>query len=460
MAQVFVAPIAMPSFLVYNQRGISARTGADCGKTEVTGLARESGRSVPTHPKLRLLEPQLVDYQGQRMIYLHDSLGIARDGALIPQPLAPLLSLCDGTRDVSGLRSGLLVRTGNTLPEEVIAQIIEQLDDALLLENGAYQDAAAEVVRRYRQARHRPPSHAGPVYPGDAAGLRSAMGGYCAETPVQENSHAQSDALVGMLCPHIDYARGNRTYAELWQRAKPSLDDVELVIIFGTDHSGGLGMITPTRQSYHTPYGTLPTDTDIVDGLADVLGEKRAYQEEIHHINEHSIELASVWLHHFLDGRACSVVPILCGSFHHFVAGNGHPSEDMKLNSALDYLRYATTARNTLVIAAGDLAHLGPAFGSDTPLDTIARAKLAAADSESMTDICSGDGAAFFERSRAESDSRRICGISPIYLMLEYLNGRSLRGESMGYDQCPADPQGGSVVSIAGALLYDESQHT
>jgi hypothetical protein len=30
----------------------------------------------------------------------------------------------------------------------------------------------------------------------------------------------------------------------------------------------------------------------------------------------------------------------------------------------------------------------------------------------------------------------------------------------MGYDQCPADPQGGSVVSIAGALLYDESQHT
>ena len=420
-------------------------------------MARESGRSVPTHPKLRLLEPQLVDYQGQRMIYLHDSLGIARDGALIPQPLAPLLSLCDGTRDISGLRSGLLVRTGNTLPEEVIAQIIEQLDNALLLENGAYQDAAAEVVRRYRQARHRPPSHAGPVYPGDAAGLRSAMGGYCAETPVQENSHAQPDALVGMLCPHIDYARGNRTYAELWQRAKPSLDDVELVIIFGTDHSGGLGMITPTRQSYHTPYGTLPTDTDIVDGLADVLGEKRAYQEEIHHINEHSIELASVWLHHFLDGRACSVVPILCGSFHHFVAGNGHPSEDMKLNSALDYLRYATTARNTLVIAAGDLAHLGPAFGADTPLDTIARAKLAAADSESMTDICSGDGAAFFERSRAESDSRRICGISPIYLMLEYLNGRSLRGESMGYDQCPADSQGGSVVSIAGALLYDES---
>lgn len=419
-------------------------------------MAEESGRRVPKHPKLRLLEPQLVDYQGQRMIYMHDSLGVARDGALIPQPLAPLLSLCDGTRDISGLRSGLLMRTGQTLPEHVIEQILEQLDDALLLENGAYQDAAAEVVRRYREARHRPPSHAGPVYPGDSAGLSRAIAGYCEETPVEDMTNVPSGALVGMLCPHIDYARGYKTYAELWQRAKPSLDEIELVIILGTDHSGGLGMITPTQQSYFTPYGVLPTDTEIVDGLTEVLGRRRAYAEEIHHINEHSIELASVWLHHFLDGRACPVVPILCGSFHHFIADGGNPSEDENIVNVVQFLREATEARSTLIIAAGDLAHIGPAFGDSEPLDTIARAKLSAEDSASMEDVRNGNAAGFFERSRAESDSRRICGISPIYLMLECLNGRRILGESMGYDQCPADAQGGSVVSIAGALLYEE----
>lgn len=389
------------------------------------------------------------------MIYLHDGLGIARDGALIPQPLAPLLSLCDGTRDIEGLSSGLLLRTGSTLPGHVIAQIIEQLDDALLLENGAYQDAAADVVRRYREARHRPPSHAGPVYPGDAQGLSKAMDGYCKDTPVFAGDSPAGE-LVGMLCPHIDYARGHKTYAELWQRAKPSLKDVELVIIFGTDHSGGLGALTPTRQSYYTPHGVLPTDTEFVDGLADVLGQENAYREEIHHINEHSIELASVWLHHFLDGRSCSIVPILCGSFHHFVAGEGSPWDDEKILSALHHLREVAESRKTLVIAAGDLAHMGPAFGDSVSLDTVARAKLAAEDGESMADISKGDAAGFFERSRSESDTRRICGISPIYMMLEYLNGRSLRGETMGYDQCPADPQGGSVVSIAGALLYDD----
>ena len=129
--------------------------------------------------------------------------------------------------------------------------------------------------------------------------------------------------------------------------------------------------------------------------------------------------------------------------------------EDENIVNVVQFLRDATEDRNTLVIAAGDLAHMGPAFGDSAPLDTIARARLSAEDSASMEDIRKGDAAGFFERSRAESDARRICGISPIYLMLEFLKGKQILGESMGYDQCPADAQGGSVVSIAGALLYD-----
>jgi hypothetical protein len=41
--------------------------------------------------------------------------------------------------------------------------------------------------------------------------------------------------------------------------------------------------------------------------------------------------------------------------------------------------------------------------------------------------------------------------------MLEVLrraHGKPARGMSMGYEQCPADDSGGSLVSIAGALLY------
>lgn len=412
-------------------------------------------RAVPTHPKIRLLQPRLVEHQGRRLIYLHDDLGITKQGALIPQPLAPLLALCDGTRDVSALRAGMLARTGAALPENVISEIVAQLDDALLLENGAFRDAAARVMRKYRSAKHRQSSHAGAVYPVDARRLSAVIADYCARAPAPNGGDAAAaGSLAGMLCPHIDYARGHRTYAELWQRAKPALADVELVVIFGTDHSGGPGALTPTRQNYATPYGVLPTDTAIVDGLADALGEG-AYAEEIHHTKEHSIELAAVWLHHFIGGRECAVVPILCGSFHRFVNGRGSPGDDERLSAAVAFLRDATAGRRTLVIAAGDLAHVGPAFGDAQPLDAAARAKLTADDRASMSDICKGDAERFFERSRSELDARRICGISPIYLALKYLEGGELRGEWMGYDQCAADPQGGSVVSIAGALLYE-----
>ena len=52
-----------------------------------------------------------------------------------------------------------------------------------------------------------------------------------------------------------------------------------------------------------------------------------------------------------------------------------------------------------------------------------------------------------------------MCGLPPIYMLLRYLERAgmsSLSGEEFGYDQCPADERGGSLVSIVGVLLYGE----
>lgn len=413
-----------------------------------------STSDIPVFPRLRAVDPQWIEYQGQQLLYLRDPMGLAEESVLIPQPLVPILGLCDGTRDAAAIQTAFMLRSGIQLTQEAVADIIAQLDMALLLENGTYQRAAARALQDYREATHRPPSHAGLVYPDDPDALSAAFQEYCDKAPPEDAPYAPNARLVGMLCPHIDYNRGHLTYAQLWQRAAPYLEDIELAIILGTDHSGGLGRLTPTRQSYATPLGALPTDAEIVDGLAEVLGQDRVYAEEIHHVREHSIELALVWFHHFMKGRACPVVPILCGSFHHFIKGQGSPAEDESISAALDFLKEATRGRRTLVIAAADLAHMGPAFGDPQPIDPIARARLTAEDRDSLADICRGDAEAFLSRSRQEIDARRICGLAPIYMALKLLDG-SVQGESLGYDQCPADPQGWSVVSIAGALLYE-----
>ena len=327
------------------------------------------------------------------------------------------------------------------------------MDAALMLENGAYCQVSARALKAYREADHRAPSHADLVYPSDADALAETLQGYIARAPDMDGARPATSALAGIVCPHIDYERGAETYAQLWKRCAPYLEDVQLAVIFGTDHSVCPWTLTPTRQDYSTPLGILPTDRDTVDGLAEAPGGAKAFEEELHHVNEHSIELALVWFHHAIGGRRCAVVPVLCGSFHSFLEEGADPSESETIAAAVSYLRGVISGRRTVVIAAADLAHVGPAFGDTAPIDIAGRTELAAQDAESISAIFDGDAEALFSISRLESDARRLCGLPPIYMALRLL-GRT-EGESLGYAQCPADANGGSLVSIVGALLYE-----
>ena len=403
-------------------------------------------------PRLRRVEPRRIQYQGQHFIHLHDPLGIAERNILLPEGMAPLLALADGTRDAAGLQASLLLRTGVHIPQEQIQELIQGLDEACLLDNDTYEAAVAAALASYREAESRPPSHAGAVYPDNRSRLAAALSDYERRAPDVEPLPA-SARVTGVVSPHIDYERGWQTYAQLWARCSGALDDVELVVILGTDHKGGPGALTLTRQSYASPLGTLPTDHEVVDGLAGVIGEGEAFEEEIHHLSEHSIELAAVWLQRSA-GREVPTVPILCGSLHEVVAGVTDAEGYGRLDDAIGYLEGVIRERRTLVIAGGDLAHVGLAFGDPSPVSAPGRASLAAADARTIAAIDAGDAQAFLDISRAERDARKICGISPIYIALRLLRGS--RGESLGYDQCPADSGGGSLVSIVGSILWED----
>ena len=407
--------------------------------------------SIPLRPKIRAVEPIWVEHLGQRFLYLRDPVAMSESTIMLPSYLAPLVAFLDGTRDLAAIRAAMTLRVGLDLAEEDLHSIISQLDQALMIENGSYRRAHRRALESYRREEYRPPSHAGAVYPESPVQLDNAISEWCEQFRPDKSTLRPDGSLVGMLCPHIDYNRGHATYAKLWQQAQDDLNSIELVVVLGTDHQGGLGRITPTLQNYRTPYGSIRTDTDMAEDIARILG-KSAFDEELHHKSEHSIELALVWMHHFMRDTQVSALPILCGSFHHFINGDSSPRDDDSMSQVLETLSRAMENRRTLIIAAGDLAHVGPAFGDAQPLDCISKAKLKAEDEASIKAICSGNPGEFLDISIAESDARKICGLSPIYLMLRLLEGAS--GVHMGYDQCPADPNGGSVVSIAGALLY------
>lgn len=397
-------------------------------------------------PKFRPVQPQLATARGQQVLVLQDPLNLAGKVVFIPPALAPMLALCDGSRTLSELRASLMIRAGISVPMGDLERMVAQLDDALLFENERSASALQEAVKAYRSAPFREPTLVGRGCPAEPNLFRAMMDDYLDGLP---RSHTRR-AWRGLVSPHIDYERGGSVYAEVWSQATEAVREAELVVVLGTDHHGDFGQITLTRQSYATPYGVLPTDEEMVDAIAGVIGEERAFAEELHHRDEHSIELAVGWLHHMRDGEPCSLVPILTGSFSHFVDGEGSPGDDPIMVGFVEALRDAVAERAALIVAAGDLAHVGPAFDGP-PVDPFGLARLKAEDERLIDTICAGDGETFFNAIREEGDRRNVCGLPPIYLLLRLLD--AARGEPAGYERCPADTRNTSFVSICGVLL-------
>ena len=387
------------------------------------------------------------------MVSLQDPLRLGGAGIMVPEIMAQLLGLSDGTRDLEELRREFVMRTGmNILPSQV-ESLVQALDDALLLDNSRFRRALAQAMDAYRGGPFRSPALAGGSYPADPRELLKVMDQYTRQAQPQDGSGRDisgNERLAGVISPHIDYPRGWRTYAETWNQAKAAVEAADRVIILGTDHAGSPGSLTLTRQSYATPWGALPTDTEVVTELASILGEDRGFAEEAHHIGEHSIELAAVWLHYVAGGKPKKLVPILCGGPEPFLE-----QEDSAAKSAwqaIDLLAGVAAEDDTLVIAAADISHVGPAFSDKDPLDDAAKSNIKDSDERWLEAACAGDSGRLRDHLVRHGDPTRICGASPIFLMASMLG--EARGHVVHYDQCPADEGFGSLVSIAGVLYH------
>lgn len=402
-------------------------------------------------PRVRALEPHWVDHEGEKLLVLRDRVGLFDEPVAVPPVVGFILSLCDGARDEDEIRGRLATELGRSIEPPELREILDELEQRLVLEGPACQQAESMLIEAYRSAPSRPCALAGGVYPLETGEARRTLAAYGAGD--REPPSALDAQVRALITPHIDYQRGGRTYHRVWSRAAAAIRHADVLVVLGTDHCGAPGTVTLTRQCYDTPFGPLDTDRAVVDAVAEAIGEEAAFAEELHHHREHSIELAAVWAASLLErGRRPTMVPILCGSFHHFTIGLADPASDRRFAATIDALKGATAGRRVVAVAAADLAHVGPAFGDATRLDADAREKLRADDEKLVHAAAWGRADEFFGLLRAERDARRVCGLPPIYLTLRLLEDG--RGEAVRYEQCPADADGGSLVSIAGMLLW------
>ena len=397
-------------------------------------------------PKIRNIDATPVTHHGQSFLMLRDPLRLQEESILLPMQLAPLLGMCDGTMGIGELSIALEVSYGIVFTTAELEDIIGAFDKHLLLETEEIKDAEREALQRFREAEVRPAALSGLSYPSDPRELRESLDGYLANV----ENYPQISGIMGLISPHIDFDRGHRVYAEIWKTAEQAVQSADLAIILGTDHYSDENRFSLTYQNYATPYGVLPTPRDIVDQISEVIGEEHAFRGELYHLNEHSIELAMVWLHHMRDGKQIDLLPILCGSFADFHESDTVIEDDVQIEAFITSLTEIVTSRQAVLIAAADLAHVGPAFGG-FPIDQGGRSKLRHEDERLIDTICGCDARGYYNEIAPQNNKNNICGFAPIYYTIRALPQAT--GTVVSYDMCEADEAGISVVSICGVAF-------
>jgi AmmeMemoRadiSam system protein B len=413
------------------------------------GVREESDEGLPEYPRLRPLELMVVRDGDREVVLVNDPLGVMPAPVALRLESVPLLQVLDGTISLQDLSAEIVRGSQDLRGASQVREFVAQLDKMLMLESPRF-DAAYEALRAsYHQLEIRPAALADYSYPADPEALRAILEGHFAEAEARRASPEAVAAAPGprraLLAPHLDPRRSGATLAQAILDLDEPAGEPLRVVVFGTGHLLTGARYALTRKHFETPIGRIDTDTAFVDALATRLGE-RAYDGELAHRMEHSIEFPAIYLRHRFAGRAITIVPILCAGFAELVDEGLTARHDATLEALIAAVRDAEKAATgrTVYLAAVDFSHVGPRFG-DPNLDERTIQEIEAKDRDALAAAARGDADGWFKSIADHQDSTRICGWGPTYAMLrcaEPGNGRLLHYEG-------SQETNGSLVTIA-----------
>jgi AmmeMemoRadiSam system protein B len=404
-------------------------------------------------PRIRAVEAFPIEQKDQTYICLRDPTGLAPQPILLGMGAYFIVALFDGRKELREIQGAFLKRFGEMLPLDKLSELIATLDSAYFLDSPNFADRVRRVREDFHSSPDRPAIHAGGCYAKEPANLRKEIEGFFAppEGPGLIEPEKQGGSLAGLIAPHIDPRRGAAAYAHAYGQLK-AYDAPELVIILGTSHYGsGPELFSATRKNYATPLGAVKTDRDFIDRFsASYRGD--LFADELLHRNEHSIEFQALFLKWALGDREFSVVPILVSSFHQMIISETMPANDARVASFIDALgtELGNEKRRVLLLAGVDFAHIGRKFGDEFTADEEVAERVKREDMGLIEFIKRGDPKGFFGDIAKDHDARKICGLSPMYTLLELLPGH--RGRLLKYG-IAMEPDTGSAVSFASLAI-------
>jgi MEMO1 family protein len=405
-------------------------------------------------PALRPVETLVLpDPAHGRVLVLRDCEGVAEARVCIPSPLIAIVARFTGERTCAQIAHDLSLELGVDVDVDVVLRAARTLDESLFLEGPTYRAAREKVVSTFSALPTRSASHAGGAYLADPSELRAYLESECLAKATPRAPARMGERMVALVSPHIDPWRGavgyGQAYAALAETLAPEADTF---VIFGTSHAPMQRPFALCRKAFDTPFGAMPCDDEAMDRIARAC-HFDVYADEFNHKREHSIEFQVVFLKHLLKRRPARIIPVLAG-LGEPQARKSDPTRDADAMRFLDAIREIVLerGRRAVVVAGADMAHVGPRFGDSKAYDTSARARLAATDEESLSRAAQGDAKSFWTDVAKDLETRRVCGLGPIYSLIKTLPGGA-RGKLLHYEQT-IDESDGSIVSHAALGFY------
>lgn len=413
------------------------------------GVRSEIEDDLPEYPRLRPLELMVVRDGDRDVVLVNDPLGVMPAPVALRIESVPLLQVLDGTVSLKDLSAEIVRGNKDLRAASQVREFVAQLDKMLMLESPRFDAAYEELRRSYHQLEIRPAALADYSYPADPEALKGFVDGHFAEAEARRAGPDAAAPATGprraLLAPHLDPRRAGVTLAQAILELDSAPGEPLRIVVIGTGHMLLGHRFAITRKHFETPLGRVDTDTAFVDALAARLGE-HAYDGELAHRMEHSIEFAAVYLRHRLADRAFTIVPILCAGFAELLDDQQTPREDAWTEALIAAMRAAEQAApgRTVYLASVDFSHVGPRFGDPT-LDERTVQEVETKDRDALAAAGRGDAEGWFKSIASHEDSTRVCGWGPTYVMLrcaEPGNGRLLHYEG-------SQETNGSLVTIA-----------
>jgi hypothetical protein len=406
----------------------------------------------PELPKLRSrLEAVPVQHSGSLHIVVRDLEGLNPHTVILSPHAYFLASLMDGSNSLVDIQAAFMRRFGTMLFREKVEALIRDLDSQLLLENDHSRSRREELISEFRNQPFRPPCHAGLSYETDPDQLRAQLLSFFAPEnggPGNPEPAASERQLLGLVAPHIDLRAGGPCFAHAY-KALVEAGPIHTCVILGTGHEPLPHYFALTRKEFQTPLGMVAVNNDFIDRLIsrcplDLLAD------EFYHRREHTIEFQTLFLKLLTPNTR--IVPLLCSFGVEEI--QQRPQELLELARSLHEI-LDTYPEPVCLLASVDLAHIGPRYGDPFKPHPGTIHETREADHHLLQTVLAADGEAFAGLLVREQNRRRICGLPPLYVMLNILAGRST-GELLRYDYTEVDADH-SFVTFASVALYENT---